>query len=130
MAPKIIKGFPSIRNDRKGSDVVPDLEDFGKVFKTCNPNQGWKPDQRQTLGEKDCRTYDRKDTCGTVAQASRELIKQGNSISEEEKQHTKDQDVTPSTRKLTQQQPKAHQRSSKQERKTVTHKATQRANEG
>lgn len=90
-------------NDRKGSNLVPDLEDLGKMLKTCIPNQGGIPSQRQTPDGKDCQTCDLKDTCGAVVKTSSKLIEQGRSVSGKETQRAKDHKKISLTKQASQQ---------------------------
>lgn len=106
-------------SDRKGSGLLPDLEDLGEVLKACNPNQGRKHEQRQTPTGKNCHTCDRKASCGTAVQASKNVIGQRGSMSGEETQHTEDEEMTNPVRMLIQKQPKMRKQASKQEPKTV-----------
>ncbi|KAL9137939.1 MAG: hypothetical protein Q9175_000849 [Cornicularia normoerica] len=119
MSPRKVTVFASNSNDRKGSDLLLDLEDLGKVLKTCSPNQERKSDHSQTPNGKDCQSCDRKDTCETAVQASSQLIEQGRSVSGEEAQHTKDQEMINPIRKPMRKQPKVHDQTSKQEAKTA-----------
>lgn len=124
---KMMSKFASNSSDRKGSGLLPDLEDLGEVLKACNPNQGRKPDQRQTPTGKDCHTCDHKASCGTAVQASKNLIGQRGSMPGEETQHTKDEEMTNPVRKLMQKQPKMRKQASKQEPKTVIVKTAPQA---
>ncbi len=100
-------------NGRNGSELLPDLEDLGKVLKTCSPGRGRKPNQSQTPNGKDCGSCPRKDTCGTAVQASIELVEQGDSVSGEQTQHGKDREKISTARVLMRQQPKVREQTSK-----------------
>ena len=78
-------------NDRRASNLLPDLEDVGKLLNDCSSDQGSKSNQGQSSDGKDCSTCHRKDTCETTVHASSKLTGHENPVSEEVMLNTKDQ---------------------------------------
>ena len=128
MSPKKTSDHASSSNGRKGLDVLPDLEDLGKVLKTCNPGQERKPEQRKAPDGQDCQTCDRRNTCETVVQASSELMEQGSSKGRENTQHTKEM-INP-TRSLMEQRSKGEKEVSKQGPKMAILLTAENADQG
>ena len=89
MSPKMARGPASKGNDRKKSDLLPDLEDLGKVLNNCSPVQRRKSNQGPTSDGKRCSTCVRKATFETTVQASSELTKHESPISGEVMLHSK-----------------------------------------
>lgn len=128
MSPKKTIYGASSSNGRKELDILPDLEDLGKVLKICNPGQERKPEQRNAPDGQDCQTCDRRNTCETVVRASSELMEQGSSKGGENTQHTKEM-INP-TRNLMEQQSKGEKEASKQGPKTAVLLTAENANQG
>ena len=122
-----MSGRASNSSYRKRPDTLPDLEDFGKMLGTYGLDRGEISDQSQSPNQKDCRTCDRKDTCETAVHASSQRIKKGISVSGEEAQYTKDQEVIKSSKGSESKVPKAHKRVTKQDFKTASLDAARQA---
>lgn len=89
MAPKMARNPARNSNDRKTSNLLPDLEDVGKLLNNCSPGQGRKSNQGQSSDGNDCLTCARKDTCETAVHASSKLAEHESPVSEEGMLHTK-----------------------------------------
>ena len=98
MSPKMSRGPASKGNDRKKSDLLPDLEDLGKLLKNCSPIQVRQSTQGQTSDRKSCSTCVRKAAFGKIVQSSSELTEQENPIFGEVMLHTKDHESINITR--------------------------------
>lgn len=127
MNPKKMSGRASNSSYRKRPDTLPDVEDFGKMLGTYGLDRGGRSDQSQSPNQKDCRACDHKDTCETAVHASSQRIKKGMSVSGEEAQYTKDQEVIKSTKESEPKVPKAHKRVTKQDFKTASLDAARQA---
>lgn len=89
----MVRGPASRGNDRKKSDLLPDLEDLGKLLNNCGPVQGRKSNQGQTSDGKSC------STCVRKATTSSERTEQEDPIPGEKMLHTKDQESINHTKK-------------------------------
>lgn len=123
-------GPASKGNDRKKSDLLPDVEDLGKLLNKCSPVKGRKSNQGQTSDGKSCSTCVGKATFETIVQASSELTEHKKPLSGEVMLHSKNQGQTIFTRTSMQQQPRVQMQFSNQEPQTSFAKAAQQANEG
>ena len=120
MSPNKMRKSASNSNDRKTSDLLPDIEDLGKVLSS---SQAKKSNQGQTPDGRNCSTCNRNDTCKMAVQASSEVTEQASPISGEVTVHTKDRKFNATTAK-------SHNQAPKQEPKTTGVKAAQQANKG
>ena len=118
--PKKVSRRANISSNRKAPNIVPDLEDLGKMLKSCGLDRGGKSDRSQSPNQKDRRTCDSKDAYETAVHALSQGTKQGILVSGEDAQYTKNQGVIESTKESEPKVPKVHKRVTKQDFKKAS----------